>query len=280
MANTWIWIVRDSAGCESIDTFNVALRELIVVDATSVSPSCEGQTDGLIVLQDIDGGLGPYTVQLDNQQPFISDTWPDTLSNVGVGDHTLTITNMDGCETEIDITLNAAMSGSIDLGPDATLKLGDSILITPVADNIAVNSSQWDPATILTGVSPFWFTPSATTTLLLTVYDSMGCIYQDEKLITVLVDQRIYIPTIFSPNGDQANDVFEVTTSSLSFPIFSIEIYDRWGNNLYQDSTDPFTWDGISRNKEALPGVYVVRVLWKDEDDNIQAIVKDLTLIR
>ncbi len=100
-------------------------------------------------------------------------------------------------------------------------------------------------------------------------------------MITVLIEQLIYMPTIFSPNGDQFNDVFEVFTSDGHLPIESLEIFDRWGNMIYrQTGSGPFTWDGFSKDKEAPSGVYVVKILWKDLNGDLLSKVSDLTLIR
>ena len=280
-AGTWIWIVKDSAGCESRDTFDVALRELITLEAFTISPTCEGMNDGSIIIEDIDGGTPPYTVQLDSGPPFLPGLFPDTLENIGVGPHIITISNLDGCETSNTLMVNAAVIGQVDLGPDASIREGDSILIVPVVTDIIPDIIQWDPASIQSGLMDFWYAPAETSLITLQVTDSLGCIYQDEVLITVLIEQLIYMPTIFSPNGDQFNDVFEVFTSEGHQPIESLEIFDRWGNMIYrQTGSGPFTWDGFSRNKEAPAGVYVVKILWKDFKGDLLSKISDLTLIR
>ena len=279
-ANTWIWIVRDSAGCEQRDTFNVAVKELITIDVTINSPSCEGTANGSIILNDIDGGIGPYTVQLDNNPLFLANP-PDTITGVGVGVHKLTIRNADGCETIKSLIVNDISIGSLELGPDVKIPFGDSTLIEPQVNGINVSQSIWDPAMINSGMSPFWYAPSSSTIVKLIVIDSLGCIYEDEMLITVLIDQKIYIPNIFSPNNDQINDILEIHISSNSYPLESLEIFDRWGNLVHrQIAPGPFTWDGFSHGKEVSSGVYIVKVIWKDEAGDSHMFVSDLTLIR
>jgi gliding motility-associated-like protein len=280
-SGTWIWIVEDSVGCESRDTFDVVMRELITMEAITISPSCEGVNNGLIILEDIEGGTPPFTVQLDAGTPFLPGALPDTLKNISVGLHSITISNLDGCETSSVLMINPAVSGHIDLGPDVSIPEGDSVWITPVFNNIIPEIIEWDPASIQHGLADFWFSPEGTTLISLQVIDSFGCIYQDELLITVLIEQLIYIPTSFSPNGDQINDRFEIFTSEGHQPIESLEIFDRWGNMIYrQTGTGPFIWDGVAKTKEAPSGVYVVKILWKDFDGDQLFKVSDLTLIR
>jgi gliding motility-associated-like protein len=280
-ANTWIWIVKDSIGCEIRDTFDAALRELIVIDADSISPSCEGMTDGSIIINDIDGGIGPYTVQVDGNQPFVSSTFPDTITGIGVGAHMISATNLDGCETILPMNIESNSSGGIDLGPDVTIPIGDSLLIDPILVGINASTVEWVPAIHPPILESFWYLPTETTLLSITVTDSAGCIYTDEKLITVTIERHFYIPTIFSPNGDQINDVLHVETSSNPIDIRSLEIFDRWGNMLYRQlESPPFSWDGKYRNEDVPAGVYVIKLIWKDDLGNDQFYISDLTLIR
>lgn len=278
---TWIWIVRDSAGCERRDTFAVALRELIVVDAFSNPPTCNGLTNGSIIINDIDGGQGPYTVQLDNLPPFVSSFWPDTIQDVGVGNHMLTVTNSDGCETITNLVVEDDSPGNLDLGSDQSIPLGDSVFIDPNLTNIYLLSAVWDPVSIATGVEPFWYIPQLSTLIQLIVTDSLGCIYEDELFITVLLEKNFFVPNIFTPNIDQVNDVFEIFTSSNNNSIHSLEIFDRWGNIMhYQKDSGPCMWDGNTRNQPAPSGVYVVKLIFNDDNGNPVIMITDLTLIR
>ncbi len=69
------------------------------------------------------------------------------------------------------------------------------------------------------------------------------------------VRDEIYIPNVFTPNGDGLNDYFIVEyngTSRLNF-----HVYSRYGNLVYKLSAPLITWDGnnLSGN-EVNPGVY------------------------
>lgn len=277
---TWIWVVVDSAGCEQRDTFNVAMRELITLEATPVSPQCEGIPDGAIIITDISGGAGPYTVQLDSSPPFISTTFPDTIANVGVGVHNLSITNSDGCRTSQVININSASAGSISLGPDQTITAGDSALIEPDIFNVDVTDFTWSPTALPNTISSFWYSPEQTETITLLVTDSAGCIYQDELLIQVLTDQNIFVPNVFTPNGNSLNDKLSVFITDGTTPIETMTIFDRWGNVMFHTTTLPFEWDGTSRGKDAMSGVYVIRIVYTEPDGDSKIYISDLTLIR
>ncbi|HXR79367.1 MAG TPA: gliding motility-associated C-terminal domain-containing protein, partial [Saprospiraceae bacterium] len=83
-----------------------------------------------------------------------------------------------------------------------------------------------------------------------------------EKVVNVVQDEScnldIYIPSVFSPNGDQVNDVFEVQTGqNLDVVSMSCAIFDRWGNNVFNSREINFAWDGKYKGSYLQPGVYV-----------------------
>ncbi|MES2554708.1 MAG: gliding motility-associated C-terminal domain-containing protein [Bacteroidota bacterium] len=60
-------------------------------------------------------------------------------------------------------------------------------------------------------------------------------------------------PNVFSPNGDQKNDLFTFNTGNKKG---SITISNRWGNVVYYSNL-PFSWDGKTSNgQECTEGVY------------------------
>jgi gliding motility-associated-like protein len=75
------------------------------------------------------------------------------------------------------------------------------------------------------------------------------------------VGDDIYIPNVFSPNGDQINDRFALSFGSdVQITSISGTIYDRWGNLVFTSTAIPFEWDGKFGGEEVVPGVYVYQV--------------------
>jgi gliding motility-associated-like protein/uncharacterized repeat protein (TIGR01451 family) len=56
-----------------------------------------------------------------------------------------------------------------------------------------------------------------------------------------------FIPQGFSPNGDGINDLFVIRGIEI-FPANSIQIYNRWGNKVFDASPYRNTWDGKANN--------------------------------
>ena len=94
----------------------------------------------------------------------------------------------------------------------------------------------------------------------------------------------IYIPSVFSPNGDHINDEWIITTGS-GLDIISVQcnIFDRWGNMVFDTRSVPVVWDGRLRGEFMLPGVYayVLRVeYWEGNEQQSQVLFGDVTVIR
>jgi gliding motility-associated-like protein len=86
-----------------------------------------------------------------------------------------------------------------------------------------------------------------------TLSDSDGCVLQDSVTITDKCDAILIAPTVFTPNGDGHNDVFEPSynwnETNATYPksrtqLISLEIYNRWGEQIYSSKGPVFAWDG------------------------------------
>lgn len=98
----------------------------------------------------------------------------------------------------------------------------------------------------------------------LTVTDSAGCKHAESVNVFNLRNQcefALYVPDVFSPNGDNLNDVFGVSAYYLSS--FDMKIYNPWGALIYQTDDTLATWDGTYNNQPCPTGVYVVVIQYK-----------------
>jgi len=55
----------------------------------------------------------------------------------------------------------------------------------------------------------------------------------------------------FSPNGDGVNDFFQIDCIS-RFPNNTLEVYNRWGNIVFQQRNYDNTWDGTSNGRATI----------------------------
>lgn len=81
-------------------------------------------------------------------------------------------------------------------------------------------------------------------------------------------DARVYIPNLFSPNGDGANDTFRVRANGVAE--ISLRIFNRWGELLFettnvQQATET-GWDGTYKGKQQPLGSYVWQLMGRFSD--------------
>ncbi|HEY3384920.1 MAG TPA: T9SS type B sorting domain-containing protein, partial [Saprospiraceae bacterium] len=125
-----------------------------------------------------------------------------------------------------------------------------------------------------------------TVTLTATLYDVNGCTATDEMLIFVNKERRVYIPNVFSPNGDGINDIFYVFGDEDQITtVKKFVIYDRWGEMMHE-ATD-FNpndqgrgWDGKFNDEFMNPGVFVFAAEVEFIDGITKLYTGSVTLMR
>jgi gliding motility-associated-like protein len=80
--------------------------------------------------------------------------------------------------------------------------------------------------------------------------------------------EKIFFPTIFSPNNDGINDVFY--PMGKEFTLYSMTIYDRWGDSIFHSEGKDATWYGRYNNEIAQQGVYTFLVKFLDLRTNVE----------
>ncbi|MBL7920089.1 MAG: gliding motility-associated C-terminal domain-containing protein [Bacteroidia bacterium] len=87
-----------------------------------------------------------------------------------------------------------------------------------------------------------------------------GCIDSVVKIIEVVEDFNVYIPNSFTPNGDALNDMFLVKGLGFKPEGFSMQIFDRWGHELFFSKDFTKGWDGTVKGAVAQDGVYIYKI--------------------
>ncbi len=96
--------------------------------------------------------------------------------------------------------------------------------------------------------------------------------------ITSLSFEGIFIPNVFTPNGDGLNDLFEVYAPK--FSTVRMKIYDRWGGQIYSSEGSILTWDGMINYSPVDEGVYLYRIDLEDINGNRHQKVGSFTILK
>ncbi len=103
----------------------------------------------------------------------------------------------------------------------------------------------------------FTFQDTGYKTAWLKVISNENCLDTVEKIIGPFYPLHFqYVPNVFTPNGDGLNDCFAPTVSPY-LSRFDLEIFNPWGQLIYQSNNFKGCWDGVYGDKEASAGAYI-----------------------
>lgn len=90
---------------------------------------------------------------------------------------------------------------------------------------------------------------------------SNGCMDSITKTITINNRDSLFLPNVFTPDGDGINDNFVIGSNGLD--LYSIIVYSRWGNIVYKsDAVQQIVWDGRTIDGTKIePGIYYYVVI-------------------
>lgn len=116
----------------------------------------------------------------------------------------------------------------------------------------------------------------------LMVENEFGCKDSSMLYIQVKGDEIFYIPNTFTPDGDEHNNIFiPVFTNGFDPANFQLEIYNRWGELIFQSLNSNKGWDGFYNGKLSPVGTYVWKVIYKNPDlDDYKVVTGHVNLIR
>jgi gliding motility-associated-like protein len=283
---TYVIEVKDVIiGCSSFDTLDLQLQEqsLLGAEIEIIEPTCFGFGNAEINLTEIIGGFAPFNIFVDDYDygermniPYLSS-----------GEHLVTILDSLGCHIYTLVVISDEGTLSVELPPDTTMCFGDSLLIQPIINlsSDSISSIVWSTNVGCNGCREVQIFLNQDIDISIQVTDINGCIVEDDIRIKVLRPNNLPFPQIFSPNGDNINDVFYMPMTKGLSNIEYMKIYDNWGGLLYDEinltpGDDSKGWRGMVNGRNAEIGVYIVEALVTLTDGSQIVYVGDLTLAR
>jgi gliding motility-associated-like protein len=193
-----------------------------------------------VVSNNINGGCASLT------QNYLVEVWPQP-----VADFTISLdTNLPGGIFVHDIL---GMVDSSLLASEWNWDFGDG---TTSTDSLPFHS-YYEPGTY---------------DITLIVRSGLDCL--DTLTLPVNVVEGLIVPNVFTPNNDGINDVFDIRTSDVG--LFNLEIYNRWGNVVFENTSPLISWDGVTASgTQASAGTYFY-VISKAEMNSGNAIDNEL----
>lgn len=270
VAGAYPLTVTDENDCEINDVAVVIQPPLLEIGPTEVINNiCFGYSEGQISVTGI-GGLPPFEYSLDGETFQIDSIF----TGLPAGDYVATVLDANGCDATVDITVTEPPELIVEAGPDQFIELGFNTTAQAIP-NFTPVTFAWTPTDFLSCLnddcSNVFLNPVNTTTYLVTITDQDGCIAIDDLTIHVIKNRPVYIPNVFSPNGDGINDGFTLFTGPAVAEIHRLRIFDRWGELVFEGknfapNNEALGWDGIFLGQPVNSGVftYMADVLFID----------------
>ncbi|MBK9318959.1 MAG: gliding motility-associated C-terminal domain-containing protein [Bacteroidetes bacterium] len=259
-AGQYIVRVTDARGCTSIDTIQITEPLPLSLSMNSTPDYCNQICGGTATALPA-GGNGNYSYQWNDPQNQTSAS----ATGLCQGTYAVLISDGLGCTYTDSITVNY-----VDSFPIIAATADTNLLYSGQSTGLHANPSSpgftysWTPSSSLNNSSssdPI-ATPPENTTYIVIATDPNGCSVTDTLFIEVkniLCDEpEIYIPSAFSPNGDQKNDEFMVRGNTIE--TLYLAIYDRWGEKVFETRDQRNGWNGFYKGKLVPPDVYVYYV--------------------
>jgi gliding motility-associated-like protein len=123
-------------------------------------------------------------------------------------------------------------------------------------------------------------------TSYISVFVESNSCFSDIESTSITVDRCpeviYYIPNSFTPDNDEHNQIFQVIfTAGFSPAEFHLEIWNRWGELIWESYDHTAKWDGTYAGKACQAGVYTWKIRFGNEDnDGFNVINGHLNLLR
>ncbi len=266
--------VIDANGCNRDTTISLEAASIYSIGFTVINASCNGAATGSVEVVISDATTAPYT--------YIWSTGDSTalLSNVAPGVYSVTVSDSLNCLRMDTATVLAGggltvSSAAIDVTCPGR---EDGSITTTVSGGTEPYTYQWN-----TGASTSSLINIGVGTYYVTVTDNDDCTGTDTAVVGIDSTNigecdTLVIYDVFSPNGDGTNDVWIIDDLG-SYPNNELQIFNRWGNVVFEAKPYMNDWKGISNKDEALPSATYYYIL-KLHDAEEKVYSGSITLIR
>ena len=271
--------IMDNNGCVSSNAF-IVVNSLPIVSISSVAPSC------VPLCTTFTSTSSPiaknYTWNFGNgQTSFILNSFSSSFTTStcfsvsGTYTVNLNVTDTNNCVGTASTMVVSYPLPTTDFNytPQPVTILSPQVhFINQSSDSI--NNYSWSFGDINNNMdtsslkNPTHIYPATGTyNVILTATSPKGCSASVTKLI-MIEDYVLYVPNIFTPNGDNINDDFFI--KGVDLYDFNCKIFDRWGELIYEWSDISGGWDGKNRSGlNCNDGVYYYLVSYTTNDKKI-----------
>lgn len=283
-AGTYTLTVTDANNCTAVLSVPITQPDPVGLTVAPESVLCEGDATGRVTITGT-GGRPPFLYGLNGQ----GVTRNPVFIGLRAGVYEAMVRDSSGCGASTFVTIEDGPSFSVTLPEDTTLIFGDSLLILPElvggVDTLRYNWFGSYGGTLDCEDCPTALAkPEYEIDYELLVIDGDGCTAEDQMRVSVRKIREVAVPTGFTPNGDNRNDIL-IVHGRPGTQVVNFVVFDRWANVLYEANDFEVNdasrgWDGTVNDQPANGGVYLYKIVVRYDDDSEEVLSGETTLIR
>ncbi|RYY28048.1 MAG: PKD domain-containing protein [Sphingobacteriaceae bacterium] len=244
-------IVYSGATCFSSVDHTITINANPVITLSTIGSLCQ-EANPVQITQNLNGFTGTGTFS----GTGVSSSGLFNPATAGVGTFTISysFTAANGCGYSSSQKITVFATPTVSAPAVVNVLEGGQTTIKAVASGNNL-TYQWFPAAGLSSATVLQpvANPAVNTTYTLLVTSADGCVVSTQVEVTVL--KAPVVPNTFTPNNDSVNDTWNIKYLD-SYPDCTVEIYNRFGQQVFYSLGYPVAWDGRYKG-EALPvGVY------------------------
>jgi gliding motility-associated-like protein len=284
--------IRFNANCglepfSSIVTLNLLISD-VAAEWKLSDPQCPDDFVSRLQIDTITHQAPHYLVR-DGLDSISISSLPVEITDLPSGEHEIQFVSADSCKSPVStIQIEELILPEIQLVGPPEVDICDPPTLFQVETNIS-GSVQWYSNSSLQcdtcrSTEAFSFQQGP---IGVEFTADNNCTTTAEIDLTVSgLDAQYFVPNVFSPNGDGINDYFTLFgKQGAADQIERLEIYDRWGNKLFEGkditpSVESEGWNGWSRGQPVSTGVYAYRIVYQYCDGSRYRLHGTVTLVK
>ena len=246
----WVQVTVNS--CSSTDTIHLSYNPLPTFDLGNDTSLCQGEN-----------------LTLDATTTNASYLWQNSSTNstfnvTQPGTYWVQVT-VNSCSSTDSINVTNNPLPTLDLGNDRFLCQDETIKLDATNPNATYlwQDNSTNPTFIISEEGTYW----------VQVSNSCGTNSDTVSITLRNCHCSIYIPNAFTPNSGNLNNNFS-TSSSCDFSEYTLLIFNRWGEKIFETNNPEDSWDGTYRGKISPIGVYAYMVIYQFNESDMPKMKK------
>ena len=116
----------------------------------------------------------------------------------------------------------------------------------------------------------------------LIAFSANGCSDTTIEILPIVQNTVYYVPNSFTPDGDKYNNEFKpVFNNQVSNENYSMMIFNRWGELIFESKDKNKGWNGTFENKICQTDTYIWKIIFSDiKNDDRKQIVGHVNLLK